>query len=93
MLNRRVIIAGLAASTFPVKSKAESKFPPKLLEFKTGKTIPTIGMGTWQTFSINPKGEALSRRRKVLKEFYKACLLYTSPSPRDQRGSRMPYSA
>ena len=25
--------------------------------------------------------------------FYHACLLYTSPSPRDQRGSRMPSSA
>ena len=24
---------------------------------------------------------------------FKACLLYTSPSPRDQRGSRMPSSA
>ena len=24
---------------------------------------------------------------------YKCCLLYTSPSPRDQRGSRMPSSA
>ena len=24
---------------------------------------------------------------------YKNCLLYTSPSPRDQRGSRMPSSA
>ena len=24
---------------------------------------------------------------------YKRCLLYTSPSPRDQRGSRMPSSA
>ena len=24
---------------------------------------------------------------------YKTCLLYTSPSPRDQRGSRMPSSA
>ena len=24
---------------------------------------------------------------------YKPCLLYTSPSPRDQRGSRMPSSA
>ena len=24
---------------------------------------------------------------------YLACLLYTSPSPRDQRGSRMPSSA
>ena len=27
------------------------------------------------------------------KELSKACLLYTSPSPRDQRGSRMPSSA
>ena len=26
-------------------------------------------------------------------EFTKVCLLYTSPSPRDQRGSRMPSSA
>ena len=26
-------------------------------------------------------------------ELYIACLLYTSPSPRDQRGSRMPSSA
>ena len=25
--------------------------------------------------------------------FYNPCLLYTSPSPRDQRGSRMPSSA
>ena len=25
--------------------------------------------------------------------FYGTCLLYTSPSPRDQRGSRMPSSA
>ena len=28
-----------------------------------------------------------------LKEGYESCLLYTSPSPRDQRGSRMPSSA
>ena len=28
-----------------------------------------------------------------VREFNKACLLYTSPSPRDQRGSRMPSSA
>ena len=26
-------------------------------------------------------------------QYLKACLLYTSPSPRDQRGSRMPSSA
>ena len=29
---------------------------------------------------------------KFMQEFY-GCLLYTSPSPRDQRGSRMPSSA
>ena len=36
-----------------------------------------------------------SRRRKSMElyvSFY-SCLLYTSPSPRDQRGSRMPSSA
>ena len=26
-------------------------------------------------------------------DYFKICLLYTSPSPRDQRGSRMPSSA
>ena len=29
----------------------------------------------------------------ALVDFFKTCLLYTSPSPRDQRGSRMPSSA
>ena len=29
----------------------------------------------------------------VLAGSHSSCLLYTSPSPRDQRGSRMPYSA
>ena len=33
-----------------------------------------------------------SRARDVVGEF-EGCLLYTSPSPRDQRGSRMPSSA
>ena len=39
---------------------------------------------------------ALLRARSYMKirnEDSKPCLLYTSPSPRDQRGSRMPSSA
>ena len=32
-------------------------------------------------------------RRAVVENELGACLLYTSPSPRDQRGSRMPSSA
>ena len=35
----------------------------------------------------------LENARKVLRTHSQICLLYTSPSPRDQRGSRMPSSA
>ena len=31
--------------------------------------------------------------QKVYDDLYKACLLYTSPSPRDRQKSRMPSSA
>ena len=39
------------------------------------------------------KLEAENRRLKELLINAGICLLYTSPSPRDQRGSRMPSSA
>ena len=41
----------------------------------------------------------MSAWKSIIKDFhrqsfaYYSCLLYTSPSPRDQRGSRMPSSA
>ena len=39
-------------------------------------------------------GDELERRLAgTIGETLKFCLLYTSPSPRDQRGSRMPSSA
>ena len=51
------------------------------------------------SFSVN-QGERLgiaglvgSGRTELLRLIFGACLLYTSPSPRDQRGSRMPSSA
>ena len=47
---------------------------------------------------INKKGhiysETLGNWRYIVgDDLFKVCLLYTSPSPRDQRGSRMPSSA
>ena len=36
---------------------------------------------------------ATSSELALRAELIEACLLYTSPSPRDQRGSRMPSSA
>ena len=41
-------------------------------------------------FQVNQKAGI---RWNAAKAFLKPCLLYTSPSPRDQRGSRMPSSA
>ena len=51
-------------------------------------------VGTFKN-SINPNIQNFRDFPKYLKKIDKAkpCLLYTSPSPRDQRGSRMPSSA
>ena len=40
-------------------------------------------------------GQSVAKRvlSVAVHNHYKRCLLYTSPSPRDQRGSRMPSSA
>ena len=38
-------------------------------------------------------GQYLSGKLKIEIPSNRSCLLYTSPSPRDQRGSRMPSSA
>ena len=68
---------------------------------------PKFWKGTKEVKNISKDGNHISREitiafrdQKCLqevtiipKESIKACLLYTSPSPRDQRGSRMPSSA
>ena len=41
-------------------------------------------------FPLNPKEE---KKNCYLMIFFKDCLLYTSPSPRDRQKSRMPSSA
>ena len=50
-----------------------------------GQTVTFSGTFIGSEFLINPLTEDHG--------FYTGCLLYTSPSPRDQRGSRMPSSA
>ena len=43
--------------------------------------------------ALTPMGEKVSEQLDVIPMKVQVCLLYTSPSPRDQRGSRMPSSA
>ena len=42
---------------------------------------------------VGKNGAGKTTLMNVLTESHEICLLYTSPSPRDQRGSRMPSSA
>ena len=49
-----------------------------------------IRSGVYESTENPPTGENL---RAAIDSVLKGCLLYTSPSPRDQRGSRMPSSA
>ena len=44
-------------------------------------------------FALTGQSSLNQLREVVAQVNAKACLLYTSPSPRDQRGSRMPSSA
>ena len=45
----------------------------------------------WSKMPALQRGKYIYRIARMIQE--RACLLYTSPSPRDQRGSRMPSSA
>ena len=58
-------------------------------------TAPTpIELPDGTTLTLEPLERSQNGRRVGLKNFDPCtCLLYTSPSPRDQRGSRMPSSA
>ena len=56
------------------------------------RRLGALGYGQQRPVAGNDtrEGRALNRRVELV---VKPCLLYTSPSPRDQRGSRMPSSA
>ena len=54
-----------AAGKTPAGAPLHSRKIPK-----TGKTLPVIGMGTWQTFDVAPSPAALEPLRSVLEVFF-----------------------
>ena len=55
-----------------------------------------LKVGDWvgiRMTGINSGNEPAYQIEKIEDDLYYVCLLYTSPSKRDQRGSRMPSSA
>ena len=80
-----------------LKNKIELFFKNSMANRKnTGvcvvKDIMSVVTDKWSLFVIYNLGYFQTLRFNELKKNIN-CLLYTSPSPRDQRGSRMPSSA
>ena len=50
-------------------------------------------LASHDVFDSKPEGQSVSGEFSIKFDDETTCLLYTSPSPRDQRGSRMPSSA
>ena len=74
-----------------------SKIDSEEILFPIGSGLLTK-IGDKSSFFVNiGAGVTIEKNEEEVKEFLneriKDCLLYTSPSPRDQRGSRMPSSA
>ena len=56
--------------------------------------VVTLSDGEQRTYLARPMfNEFRATSEAIMLAMDKICLLYTSPSPRDQRGSRMPSSA
>ena len=57
-----------------------------------------LGQASRRSNICNASARAKARKASLIdstrmRQLLQTCLLYTSPSPRDQRGSRMPSSA
>ena len=70
--------------TFPTDHVGE--FPAEMCPHVFESLAQTLGAA----IQIEVEGE---NTHHMIEASFKGCLLYTSPSPRDQRGSRMPSSA
>ena len=71
-------------------------FGIEFLSIPAGKVCVGTDKGGWIHASERPRHEVTLPDFLIMKNPLStadACLLYTSPSPRDQRGSRMPSSA
>ena len=96
-------LASTAATHFPQSGEPPAKNPFDRISCRPDFGIlvyPVVTMGEFthtgskrNLLGANPDQKWIdhfSNEKRVTKE---TCLLYTSPSPRDQRGSRMPSSA
>ena len=63
------------------------------LEFLDKDSLAVFASDSTPRTTISVSGSEDADAVPVTEIIFSVCLLYTSPSPRDQRGSRMPSSA
>mgnify|MGYP006279910881 FL=1 len=70
----QLLVVAAAGTSLPISELAIS-FPKNELITKaipsTGKRVPVIGMGTWQTFDVGYNSGLMDARTEVLSEFFK----------------------
>ena len=82
--------AGAAVAAFSGAQTAEADIMHVVVPDGQGD----VGTDTALSFNLGDNGAAINfNNTTAYYAQYGFCLLYTSPSPRDQRGSRMPSSA
>ena len=81
-----VEVSQLCLGTMPFGGPADEKESAKMF-----KSCRDIGINFFDCANVYEKGRSEKVLGKLMAD--SSCLLYTSPSPRDQRGSRMPSSA
>ena len=89
-LTKSLIIAGvIGAVSLPVTAKRYYDHNNSAVGYaKVVNVSPVV-----ETYQVNHPVKHCWDERVSVRNNYDRCLLYTSPSPRDQRGSRMPSSA
>ena len=86
----QVVIAGLGMSGF---AAADALLDLDACRSVDTALFPALGRLPWPRVLRKLGGLIVAADPAGARERAEACLLYTSPSPRDQRGSRMPSSA
>ena len=88
------LMFGLVGTLDAAQSKAEAEVETafaKYFQARKDQDYKTVVAMESKTGTLNTNSDGSFH--KPMNKQSEACLLYTSPSPRDQRGSRMPSSA
>ena len=88
-----IAVPQTAKSEAPAEQNIVLRAATKLYNALTNRGFVAKDSGERVQSAANILLEGLKERDVTVDSVDYACLLYTSPSPRDQRGSRMPSSA